>query len=291
MHMDANIKKRVINPIRRKFESVLRRGTVPLSWCAGSNWGDALSPILVQLLSGMQASYSTGSHSERLLAVGSILDSANEYAEVWGSGFVREGSTILGIPRRIHSVRGPKSRDRLISLGIPCPAVYGDPALLVPYFFPPAKKTRHIGIIPHYVDKHSKWIEQVRTEEFVKIIDVEADTKSFIHEVTSCSVILSSSLHGLICADAYQIPNVWITISEQIMGGFFKFQDYRLALDSMVLEPLAAKGSITAAELSREAVIHGRQFDRAPMISACPICPESMKLNLLRWANTELLSS
>lgn len=288
MIMRASLKQNLVDPLRRQVEATLRRGKIPLYWCAGSNWGDALSPVLVQLLSRKRVTHSPSAHSERLLAVGSILDSANEFAEVWGSGFVRENSVIQGIPRRVHSVRGPKSRERLQEMAIACPQIYGDPALLAPFFFAPAERTDTIGVIPHYIDKDAPWIQQVRSEPQIKVIDVELETHAFIREVTSCSAILSSSLHGLICADAYEIPNLWIKLSEKVIGGRFKFEDYRLAVGSVELQPAIAKASTSAKELSRQATVHSTGFDLRPMISACPVCHDSLKSDLLAWAQSKL---
>ena len=47
-----------------------------------------------------------------------------------------------------------------------------------------------------------------------------------IDQICSCERILSSSLHGLIVSDAYQIPSCWIELTGKISGGYFKYYDY-----------------------------------------------------------------
>lgn len=42
----------------------------------------------------------------------------------------------------------------------------------------------------------------------------------------SCKCVLSSSLHGLIVADALGVPNRRIVLSDKIIGGDLKFDDY-----------------------------------------------------------------
>ena len=54
----------------------------------------------------------------------------------------------------VVAVRGPLTRQRMLSLSIDCPPVYGDPALLVPLVHPRRSETtrRKLGIVPHYKD-------------------------------------------------------------------------------------------------------------------------------------------
>ena len=46
--------------------------------------------------------------------------------------------------------------------------------------------------------------------------------------IYSCDIILSSSLHGIIIADAYNIPNIWLD-EFPLNEGHFKFKDYFLS--------------------------------------------------------------
>jgi len=69
------------------------------------------------------------------------------------------------------------------------------------------------------------------------VIDVEQDWKRVLSQISACDVILSSSLHGLIVADSYQIPNARVSFSGAIVGGDFKFFDYGHAI---------GRGEITA---------------------------------------------
>jgi hypothetical protein len=44
--------------------------------------------------------------------------------------------------------------------------------------------------------------------------------------LTSCRRIISSSLHGIIFAHAFDIPAAWVKISPRVIGDGFKFFDY-----------------------------------------------------------------
>ena len=59
-----------------------------------------------------------------------------------------------------------------------------------------------------------------------KFIDVQNETKQVLKEISQCKYIISTSLHGLIIADSYGIPNCWCEISDRILGERFKFHDY-----------------------------------------------------------------
>ena len=277
------IAKRVaINPIRRAAVKVAYPGRVPLQWCVGPNWGDALSPVVVELLSGKPALHLAGLHHDRYLVIGSILGSANERSEVWGSGFIRENESVIGRPRAVHAVRGPLSRASLLKQGIECPEVYGDPALLLPRFFNPDEPKRYcVGIIPHYVDKRHPWLEQHRHDPQVLILDIESDIQQFVRAVKSCDVILSSSLHGLICADAYGVPNAWIQFSDDVVGGDFKFRDYRLSIGAEEPKPLRMTEQTELATAVSGAVRRALHIDLNKLILACPFLSENLRREAL----------
>jgi len=114
--------------------------------------------------------------------------------------------------------------------GIPAPRIYGDPGVLAPRFFESEDpETVEIGVVPHYVDADSPWLEKCRSEG-VQILDPLSPLEGFFQTLQRCRVILSSSLHGLIFAHAYGKPALWIEISDKVLGGGFKFFDYYLSV-------------------------------------------------------------
>lgn len=57
-------------------------------------------------------------------------------------------------------------------------------------------------------------------------------------EIVLCNLIISSSLHGLIVSDVYNIPNVWVEFAGAIGGDHFKYLDYFQFVGRMAEFPL-----------------------------------------------------
>ena len=62
--------------------------------------------------------------------------------------------------------------------------------------------------------------------ENAKFINVKDDPIAVLTEIAQCRCVLSSSLHGLIAADSFHIPNLHIVFSDRPLGDGYKFDDY-----------------------------------------------------------------
>ena len=106
-------------------------------WYVSGNFGDALTPWMIERISGRQACYVPAKHPEsHYIVVGSILAEAHATSIVWGAGI---GSLSEGVHpyASLRAVRGPLSRLRALQSGAVCPSIYGDPALLLPRLYTP----------------------------------------------------------------------------------------------------------------------------------------------------------
>ena len=147
---------------------------------------------------------------------------------ILGSGIRTEIDKIKdNIKMKIHSVRGPLTKQYLEKFNYHVSSIYGDPALLLPNFYNPNKISlckNKIGIVGHitnfhkYKDISDNYIMINPTWNWEKVVDY----------IYSCDIILSSSLHGLIISDAYNIPNIWLD-EFPLNEGHFKFKDYFLS--------------------------------------------------------------
>ena len=132
---------------------------------------------------------------------------------------------LKSVPKDLEvlAVRGPRTRDILGDSAI---SIFGDPAIVLPTLITKPKNSGKICVIPHYVD-----YVQIRSElpedNSIKLLDVsKANFAKNVLEIAAADLVISSSLHGLIIAEAYGVPAIWLKVSDQIIGGRFKFDDY-----------------------------------------------------------------
>ncbi|MDD5068070.1 MAG: polysaccharide pyruvyl transferase family protein [Candidatus Pacebacteria bacterium] len=192
-------------------------------WWPAKNFGDMLTPVILKhFFPNEQIKISERGERGKLLAVGSIVHLALSGDVVWGSGSNRPWRKYNGRGVRYLAVRGPWTRNQIKNAVVP--KIYGDPAILLPLIFnPQVEKKYKIGLVPHYVDK-----PLVKASPGEKIIDIQGEWTEVIYEILSCEKIISSSLHGIIAAEAYGIPTQWAVWGKKIVGGDFKYQDYFL---------------------------------------------------------------
>lgn len=91
------------------------------------------------------------------------------------------------------------------------------------------EKRSRVGVVPHYVDGGAPWVKAAATRDEVRVISVLSSTEAFVDQLVACDVIVSSSLHGIIAAEAYGVPALWVEFSEHVAGAGFKFHDYYAA--------------------------------------------------------------
>lgn len=194
-----------------------------------------MTPWLVKRLSGCDAAWvSPGTPIEHYLVTGSVLNWSSKHSVAWGPGLASWRDEVTG-DADIRAVRGPLSLMRARSCGWngnEREVMLADPALLMPKFVPGIDKNGLVGVIPHYVDM-ARFSElddkQVRSLGCV-IIDPLLPVEEFCKRVSACREVVSSSLHGLIVADAYGVPNAWAKFGDGIGGDGMKYWDYMLSV-------------------------------------------------------------
>ncbi len=193
------------------------------------NFGDYLSVKIVERILGDPVTIYKKSEKPmpKFLALGSLLYFAKTGDLLWGTGSNHkqtEKKDYSFTDLDVRAVRGPLTRNFIQdNFGIECPEVYGDPALLFPYLFPEFKKRkkpkRDFIFIPHIYERHL-----FSKEEIPFVVHPTEPWDDVIKKILDSKCVFSSSLHGIILAEAYGIPAKYVRLSEK--EPLFKYEDY-----------------------------------------------------------------
>ncbi|MDR1305188.1 MAG: hypothetical protein LBK76_08205 [Verrucomicrobiales bacterium] len=210
-----------------------------------ANFGDLANPLLLERVFGLPVVHAS-QYRSALCGVGSVLKhfmcrrgnlvkrlrgSLTAECVIWSAGFIAAppSGRIFFRAMNFQALRGKLSRghaERITGTRLDVPL--GDGGLLYPLLLkrrPPV--TRAVGLIPHV----SEWDLPVFAALRARIprstlIDLRAEPLTVLEQIAACETILSSALHGLIAADGLGIPNRRLIVSDRLIGGNFKFDDY-----------------------------------------------------------------
>lgn len=195
-----------------------------------NNFGDLIGPTLVERLVGAEASVRPTVGDDRvLLTVGSVLHFAPENAVIWGSGI--NFKIHRPIPSTVNSldfraVRGPLTARTLAAVGVSVPAVYGDPALLLPRYLPELSTWSRLRgvdvlVVPNFND-YQRSLTAARALGLT-VIDPRAPLSHVLQAIASAQFVIGSSLHAIIVADSLDIPARLVASQSEHP---FKYVDY-----------------------------------------------------------------
>lgn len=244
-------------------------------WGGHKNFGDELSLYLVEKITNRKFK-AASVDDEKLIAIGSLLENRllRTKSLVWGTGTLT-GTSIVPPKKKIfplrrfcqttkylisnrfgsnfakfYAVRGPLTATFVRECGFNCPSVYGDPAVLLPrYFSPSIEKEYNVGLILHHTQENF-FDKKILSDYGIRLISIlregNQDIEDFVTEVCSCERIFSTSLHGLIIAQAYGINAQWIRLANFPIHGdeCHKFYDYFLGVNQPIQEPLVIQNTI-----------------------------------------------
>ena len=260
-------------------------------WNEKKNFDDFLSPYLITKITNLKVQHVDSHYYGKLVAIGSLLRYQTLFTKshIWGTGSLtrdfQHKIPIFNIKRQIHNLyrsycckstihalRGPLSADICLKAGFEVPQIYADPAVLLPSFYKPKMKDQNkkVGLVLHHSQMNlisNNWLDRFRFIDIARQSSEEIE--DFIDEIVSCDFVFSSSLHGIVVAQAYGIPAQWITIRNIPIhkDETFKFHDYFLGVNQIVQEPLCI--DISTNELQKYSLsiippkIRMAEFDHA----------------------------
>jgi hypothetical protein len=223
-----------------------RANIAPLAlfwWKAVPNFGDALSALVVAHVSGRPVTHA-GPGACELFAAGSILQVARRKLDtprpdgvkpwIWGSGLLAPIKGDFLANANVAILRGPVTA---ALLGVQTDR-FGDPGLLVPEALG-ATPTRidRIGVVPHHTQLDDPAVAALLASDPVfELIDVRDDATSVCRQIAACRHVVSSSLHGLVVADAYGVASTWADPGTQSR---LKYIDYAASIGRDMAAPVA----------------------------------------------------
>ncbi len=222
---------------------------VPFYYARINNMGDLLNPLIVRRCFGLETqrqSFLTG----QLCGIGSCLvqycyhgNAAMRLQQfingflrpqvyIWGTGFINYDDCqgrFFKRRMRFCALRGELTRQRVErmtgrSLDIPT----GDAGILASALLDELpEKAYDVGIIPHLCDLSDPAV-QALAEKYgsALLIDVRDEPLAVLRQIAQCRAVLSSSLHGLIAADSFGVPNLHVVFGDRLLGDGYKFDDY-----------------------------------------------------------------
>jgi pyruvyltransferase len=213
------------------------------------NFGDELTLPIFNRLFGVEA-VPVPMHRADLISTGSLLDAHSRATwrrklvnnvfsirtplHVWGSGFMLEGTECKWPrPTIVHSVRGELSKARLMFDG-----AVGDPGILAARLLDKRlDRDAEVALVPHFSDQEVA--TRLSLPPSWKIVHPDGDVLDVVSRIASAELVVSSSLHGLIVADAFGLPAVWARSTNDLFGkSHFKFFDHASARQQEYNDPL-----------------------------------------------------
>jgi pyruvyltransferase len=174
------------------------------------NAGDYFAPVVVDRIlarRGLRIADKLDA-ARQLFTIGSVLHFAKDHDTVWGSGV---NGKIAGCRHAfrnldVRAVRGPLTAEFLRRRGIGCPNIFGDPASLLPTLYPelasPHQRNGTLLVLHLHDRRPAGWRGP--------ILLATAPWRVFAKAIARSAFVVSSSLHGIILAEAYGIPARWL---------------------------------------------------------------------------------
>lgn len=213
-------------------------------WAVGEpNFGDVLNPLLFERLCGVSLEWVEREEAD-LFAIGSLAEMVPRGYKgfVIGTGAMFDEPIEMG-GANVLALRGVLTA-RLAGLH---PPLLADLGLLASDLAPNVRRDVAIGTVRAVSDPRPP---------IGLALDPAGDPEAMIAAAASCQRIVSSSLHGLILADALGIPSMWDPHPLYYESTGFKFRDYASAYGERI-EPYRWRVADQVQVAEKQAALRG----------------------------------
>lgn len=223
--------------------------TIKMYYSKLQNMGDCLNHLIVEKCFGCQVerrSFLEGEisgigsclgqytlHGTALMRLRQRMNGIRKpHVYVWGTGFINHSDAegkFFKKDMEFCALRGEltkKNVERMTGKKLDIPLA--DAGILASELLEEMPEKRYeAGIIPHLCDLKDPAVEKLLSQyENAKLINVKENPLQVVKEIAQCKYVLSSSLHGLIVADSFHIPNTYLIFGDRLLGDGYKFEDY-----------------------------------------------------------------
>ena len=214
----------------------------------GRNFGDQLTPFLFEEILGVRL-VRTNENAANLFCGGSVVELIPD----------KFGGYVLGTGAMYAKTHNDLSRAKVLALRgeltrAACnveKTVLGDFGLALRRIVPrKLHPVNEIGETPHHFIYEAG--QNHGTGGFV--INMLLKPWEVIERVASCRKIVSSSLHGLVLADALGIESMWVP-DGRVNGDGFKFRDYASAFGEEIKPNVWRKAPLDKVESISESLV------------------------------------
>lgn len=230
------------------------------------NFGDRLADIISRQMLALHGVSLDDEviRSERLFSVGSVLHFSKTGDHIWGSGWNGNISEKEFKSRnlKVHAVRGPLTAEFLTARKIEVPDVYGDPALLIPHIFKnrfkPNPENDYV-FVPSLNDFPL-------LNDLANVVSPMRGWNSIIDAIVKSKLVLASTLHGIIVAEAFGIPARYVRLNPT--DDLFEYKDYYLGSGRKEPEFKFANSIEEGLKMGGAAAI---RYNPTPLMKAFPL--------------------
>lgn len=259
------------------------------AWHECSNYGDKLGPALFHDIvgkpiciesRGLSLIFHEGEKRTIYCFLGTLAHHlyGPHHFVFWGIGMAPpEGPSHHGckpmqegLDIEFLTLRGPLTHQELLNRDyrVPSSIPYGEPALLVPYFYKPSGRKRNgYCLVPHHAH-YDEWKARFPKENVINIgIDSYDKIQTLITELTSYRAIFSGSLHATILAESFGIPTKPV---EPTLP--FKFDDFYQSVDKKMDYVMNVPSGYDFRGLMKETIASWKpiRWDPEPWLAKSP---------------------
>jgi pyruvyltransferase len=201
-------------------------------WKEVPNFGDVLMGLILAQFAEIKVKWAPVSKAQ-IVPGGSVLE---HVPPLWDGYIIGAGKLYEKSDLHLHTgtmtilgLRGPLTARQ-------CPPgnyAIGDPGLLSAELVPVQGKRFDLGLVPHWSDATLQNRPEFRGEGWsTHVINPRRPPLEVLAEISQCRRIVTSSLHGLIVADAYGLARRFEPAGvTSLRAGLFQYLDYSASID------------------------------------------------------------